>query len=704
MLSSQMPPAHAARRKRIAFARTGLYGLLFWSIATALAHELDDDSATVEAPEVEVFGHYENAVGTSDAASQGVINAALIRDRPALRAGEVLEFVPGMVVTQHSGSGKANQYFVRGINLDHGTDFAVQVDGMPVNLRTHGHGQGYADVNFVIPELVSRIDYSKGPYFAEQGDFSSAGAAHFRMRDRLPENLATVSVGTDHYLRALLGHSPKVGDGDLLYALEWTGYDGPWVNPENLRKLNGLVRYNHGGADHGFSVTGMFYQADWDATDQIPRRAVASGAVDRVGAVDPSDGGETSRYSLSANLRHALGGGQAQADLYVVRYEMGLWSNFEYFLNDTANGDQFQQVDRRTLYGANLHYSLPAAWAGLQMQNRIGLQMRRDDIAEVALNHTKTRQFLSTTRRDEVMQDSVGVFLENTTQWSEWARTLVGLRADYYRFDVRSNLAANSGELDDAVYSPKLGAVFGPWSRTEVFVNAGYGFHSNDARGTVITVDPADGVTPADRVTPLVKTRGAELGFRSELLQDVQSSLALWRLELDSELLFIGDAGTTEAGRPSRRQGIEWMTTWRPMPWLMIDLDVDFSRSKFTDNDPAGSHIPGSIERAVKAGIYVDSVGPWSGALLVRHFGPRPLVEDDSVRSGSTTLTNLRVGYELGKRWRAQLDVLNLFDREDSDIEYYYESRLQGEPGPVADVHFHPVESRQVRLAVSARF
>lgn len=697
-------PASANRFTGRSVALICLTGMLASPDAALLAHERSEEPTTVEAPAVEVFGHYENAVGTSDAASQGVINASLIGDRPALRAGEVLEFVPGMVVTQHSGSGKANQYFVRGINLDHGTDFAVHVDGMPVNLRTHGHGQGYADVNFIIPEVVSRVDYSKGPYFAEHGDFSSAGSAHFRLRDRLSENLASLTLGTDHYLRGLLAHSPELGKGNLLYALEWTGYDGPWVNPENLRKLNGMLRYSQGGADHGFSLTGMIYQADWDATDQIPRRAVTSGALDRFGAVDPTDGGETSRYSLSATLRHPIGDGQMQADLHVVRYELDLWSNFEYFLSDSTNGDQFQQVDRRTLYGANVQYSLPAVWEDRQMQNRVGVQVRRDDIGEVALNHTRARQLLSTTRRDKVIQDSVGVFLENTTQWSSWARTIAGLRADYFRFDVRSNLAANSGEVDDAVYSPKVGAVFGPWSRTEVFINAGGGFHSNDARGTVITVDPADGVTPIERVTPLVKTRGAELGVRTEFLQDVQSSVALWRLELDSELLFIGDAGTTEAGRPSRRQGIEWMTSWRPKPWLLLDLDVDLSRSEFTDQDSAGSHIPGSIERAVKAGIYVDELGPWSGALLVRHFGPRPLVEDDSVRSGSTTLTNLRVGYELDKRWRAQLDVLNLFDREDSDIEYYYESQLQGEAGPVADVHFHPVESRQVRLSISARF
>jgi len=659
---------------------------------------------SVDGPTVEVIGHYLKGIGSSDAASQGSVTRNLIENRPTLRAGEVLEFVPGMIVTQHSGSGKANQYFLRGFNLDHGTDFSVNVDGMPVNMRTHGHGQGYADVNFIIPELVERIDYTKGPYFAEQGDFSSAGSAHFRLSRALERSLGSVTLGTDDYLRALWASSPTVGAGNLLYAVEWTGYDGPWVNPENLRKINGALRYSQSQGDTKVSFTGLFYQADWDATDQIPKRAVDSGQVDRFGAIDASDGGETRRFSLSANGQSRVGEGLLSADAYYIDYELDLWSNFTFFLDDPVNGDQFQQVDRRGLYGGNVSYNFPLSLGSLNTNNRIGLQLRRDRISEVALNHTKARQFLSTTRSDSVTQQSIGWFADSTVQWTDWARTVIGLRGDHYRFSVRSNLPANSGQLSDDIVSPKFTAVLGLWSKTELFLNYGQGFHSNDARGTVISVDPADGVTPVDRVTPLVRTHGAELGLRTEWIAGVQSSLALWRLDVDSELLFIGDAGNTEASRPSRRQGIEWITNWRPLDWLLLDLDVDFSKSKFRDQDPAGNHIPGSVERAIQVGLYVNDLGPWNGALLVRHFGPRPLIEDNSVRSNSTTLTNLRLGYTFAKHWNLNLDVLNLFDRKDSDIEYYYESQLAGEPGPVEDVHFHPVESRQIRLTFSGRF
>jgi outer membrane receptor protein involved in Fe transport len=262
----------------------------------------------------------------------------------------------------------------------------------------------------------------------------------------------------------------------------------------------------------------------------------------------------------------------------------------------------------------------------------------------------------------------------------------------------------NSGSLNDMIYSPKLSAVFGPWARTEYFVNYGYGFHSNDARGTVITVDPNDPLTPADPVTPLAKTRGAEIGVKTEAIPGLQSTLSLWQLELDSELLFIGDAGTTEASRPSLRRGMEWSNHWIVKPWLLLDLDVSLSRARFTDEDPAGDYIPGSIERVVSGGVSVADVGPWSASVIVRYFGPRPLIEDNSVRSSATLLTNLRAGYRIDKRWNVILDVFNLFDREASDIEYLYESQLTGEPGPVEDIHFHPVEPRNLRLTLSGRF
>ncbi|WP_354670179.1 TonB-dependent receptor [Janthinobacterium sp. SUN120] len=652
---------------------------------------------------VRVTGHYDNAVGTSDAASQGVITNELIVNRPALRTGELLEFVPGLIVTQHSGDGKANQYFLRGFNLDHGTDFATYVDGMPVNMRTHAHGQGYSDLNFLIPELVQRIDYKKGPYFAGEGDFSSAGSARIRLADKLPQGQASVSVGQHGYVRGVVADSAAAGPGTLLYGLEVNRNNGPWDVPENVRKYSGVLRYSQGTPDDGFSVTGMAYRNSWNATDQVPLRAVASGQIGRFGSLAPSDGGDTSRYSLSYAMRKRTEKGLFELDAYLIRSQLELNSDFTYFLANPVAGDQFQQSERRTVAGVNAAESWSTELAGLPMRNKVGVQARYDRLSPVGLYNTVERVRQSTVREDRVREASVGLYGENTVQWLPWLRSVAGLRYDAYRFNVASSIAGNSGTANDHVVSPKLSLILGPWSKTEFFVNYGKGFHSNDARGTTQTRLP-DGQA-ATPVTPLVPTKGVELGARTEWLPGLQSSLALWRLDIASELLFVGDAGETEASRASRRHGIEWNNHYIAAPWLLFDLDLAASRSRYTQNDPAGNHIPGAIDKVASFGVTVTDQGPWSGAFQLRYFGPRPLIEDNSVRSASTTLAYARLAYQLNRKTRLSLDVFNLFDKRASDIDYYYASRLPGEAADgVNDRHFHPVEPRSVRLTLSYAF
>jgi outer membrane receptor protein involved in Fe transport len=399
-----------------------------------------------------------------------------------------------------------------------------------------------------------------------------------------------------------------------------------------------------------------------------------------------------------------LGTGQGRLDAYVIRYELDLWSNFTYFLDDPVNGDQFQQSDRRTVYGINPSYAWPMKLGALEMTNTIGLQTRYDDIGRVALYSTRARGILSTTREDSVRESSIGVYAENATQWTKWLRSVVGLRGDFYNFDVDSSIAANSGSKDDSMVSPKLALIFGPWSKTEFFVNGGYGFHSNDARGTTITLDPKT-LLPAEPVDPLVRTKGAEVGARTEIIKGLQSSLALWMLKQDSELLFVGDAGTTEASRPSKREGIEWINYYRPLPWLLVDAEFAWTKARFEDDDPVGDRIPGALEQMAQVGVTIEDLNRWTAALQLRYFGPRPLIEDNSVRSESTTVANLRVGYALTKNLRLQLDVLNLFDSDDDDITYFYESFIPAiDAAPVEDKHLHPVESRQFRFSVIAYF
>lgn len=638
------------------------------------------------------------------AASAIRISGREVNAVPFSRPGEALEVVPGLIVTQHSGEGKANQYFLRGFNLDHGTDLAISVDGMPVNMPTHGHGQGYADINFLIPELIQSVNVRKGPYFADQGDFASAGAVAIDYVNKLPNNIAEMTFGSFGYRRALAAGSTAVGAGTLLAAIEANKYDGPWDVPDDVRKLNGVLRYSQGTATDGLTLTAMAYSNGWNSTDQVPQRAIDQGLINRLGTLDPTDGGTSSRFSLSGNWAQSSEYGQTNVSAYVVRSDLRLFNNFTYFLDNPVNGDQFSQLDGRTLGGFDARHAFDWRFAGLESQTRVGVQSRYDDI-HVGLFKTEQRSWLSTVRDDRVQEGNVGLWTDTTTRWTDWLRTTVGIREDFFAGHVFSDTPENSGNAQASMASPKAGLVLGPWYKTEFYGNAGYGLHSNDIRGATISVDPNDKVTPLDRVPLLVRSRGAELGIRTRVIEGLTSSLAVFVLDFDSELLFVGDAGTTEPSRPSRRVGIEWTNQYKPLPWMTVDLDVAQTHARFTDFDPAGAYIPGAPAWVASSAITLGGDTGWFGALKARYFGPRPLIEDDSVRSRSSLIFNARAGYRFDNGLRVQLDVLNLFNAQTNQIEYYYLSRLPGEPiDGVADRHVHPAEPLAVRLTVAARF
>jgi hypothetical protein len=623
---------------------------------------------------------------------------------PFTRVGEALEVVPGLIVTQHSGEGKANQYFLRGFNLDHGTDLSIKIDGMPVNMPTHGHGQGYADINFLIPELIQSVNVRKGPYYADVGDFSSAGSVAIDYLNKLPKNLAEVTFGSFGYRRGVAAGSTAVGAGTMLAAIEGIKYDGPWDVPDNVRKISGVLRYSQGTATDGLTLTAMAYSNGWNSTDQVAQRAIDQGIIGRFGTLDPTDGGVSSRFSLSSNFSHSSEYGQSKVSAYVVRSDLQLYNNFTNFLDNPVNGDQFNQLDRRTLGGFDARHAFDWRLGGLETQTRVGMQSRFDDI-HVGLFKTEQRSVLSTVREDRVQEGNVGFWTDTTTRWNDWLRTTVGIREDIFAGHVLSDTPENSGNAQATITSPKAGIVLGPWYKTEFYGNAGYGLHSNDIRGATITVDPIDKVTPQDRVPLLVRSKGAELGIRIKAIEGLTSSVAVFVLDFDSELLFVGDAGTTEASRPSRRVGVEWVNQYKPKPWLAFDLDVAYTRARFTDFDAAGNFIPGAPAWIASGAITLGGETGWFGALKARYFGPRPLIEDDSVRSLSSLIFNARAGYRFDNGMRLQLDVLNLFNAKTNQIEYYYLSRLPGEPiGGVADRHVHPAEPLAVRLTLAGRF
>ena len=577
---------------------------------------------------------------------------------------------------------------------------------MPVNQRTHGHGQGYSDLNFLITDLVSGLQYKKGPYYADEGDFSAAGAIHLKLPDRLDKGIGEVGAGGYGYRRLLLADSPRVGNGNLLYALEAFHNDGPWTKPDDYRKFNGMLRYGEGTAQNGFNLTAMAYQGTWNATNQIPKRAVDAGLIGRFDTLDPSDGGESSRYSVSGAWNKTGRNTATTANAYVIRSKLNLWNNFTFFQDDPVNGDQFEQTDRRVTSGFNAKHTVFGKWGARDVENTFGVQTRNDNI-KVGLFSTAQRTRLSTTREDHVVETSGALYYQNNLRWTNWFRTVTGLRADFYRGAVTSDNPLNSGKVNDHLVSPKLGLVFGPWAKTEYYLNYGRGFHSNDMRGATISVDPKTPANAATREALLVRATGFEAGLRTAIIPHLQSSLAVFRLDIQSELLFQGDAGTTaDSGRPSRRVGFEFSNLYTPTHWLILDADVAFTRARFSDIDVlgVGDRVPGSIEGVATITASVDNLGPYYGSARLRYFGPRPLIEDNTLRSNSTTLLSARVGYKIDKKARVQLDVFNLLNRRASQIDYAYTSQLRSEAAPVNDIHFHPTEPRSFRISAILNF
>ncbi|MGD2132952.1 MAG: TonB-dependent receptor [Maricaulaceae bacterium] len=645
-----------------------------------------------------IFGRAVDLTGEAQSASEGVVGYGDFSLRPMLRPGELVEVIPGMIATQHSGGGKANQYFLRGFNLDHGTDFAGSIDGVPLNLRSHPHMNGYLDINFIIPEVIETVEFAKGTHHVALSDFSVAGAATFNTYDSVDQGFIGADVDSDGFYRLIAVDSYELGgDATLLYAANAEFNEGPFDVSEDLEKYSGMLKYSFPFRDGRLTASLIGYDSEWYATDQIPLRAVESGMISRFGSLDPNLGGKTHRYIAS------LRGEWDRASLtgYVQNYALDLYGNPTFFI-DQVNGDEFVQVGRRWSYGANGEIERDLGLHDGNSWVRLGFDTHFDDIDQTGLFLTTDRAPRETIRDDAVEAWKSGAFAEVGVDWTDRFRTSVGLRADHYAFDVSAVRPENSGDGSDTIFSPKASAVFATSDALEFYANYGQGFHTNDARGVVITVDPATG-DPADPVDLLVRGEGAELGLRYHPSGDFNFSLAAFALELDSESIFVGDAGTSEPSGGTERSGIEAAAFWQPNPWLALDASAAWSHARFADEPSGADRIPNSVELVAGAGATVLFDNGVTGSLRVRYLGESPLIEANSVRSDPTTLTNLGVEKNFGS-FSLGLDVLNVFDVEDNDITYFYESQLLGEAAPVEDIHFHPVHPRSFKLVMRADF
>jgi hypothetical protein len=664
-------------------------------------------------PEVEVSASRYSLIGVADSASEGVAGQFQIGNRVVARTGELLEVVPGLIVSQHSGDGKANQYFLRGFNLDHGIDFKMSLDGMPINQRSHAHGQGWADLNPLIPELISSIHYRKGPYYAADGDFANAGSANIYYADKIDRGLASFGLGQNGFYRTLLSDAPKFKDGNMLYALELSHYDGPWDNPDNYNKLNGLLRYAQGGQANGFNLTAMAYSGRWNSTDQIPWNEYKQGLISRWGAMDKSSGAWAHRYSLSGEWRSADADSSTLVQAYVINNYLDLYSNFEYGANS-----QFNQRDSRVTSGINASRTLNMSGLGKEAANTLGVQIQHDQIQNgLFSSRQRTRiacqigdpsdpSVTEQCRRDRIGQSSIGVYAENHVHWNDWFRTVAGVRGDYFRFantSLETSLTGvnNTATVNDFIASPKLNLVFGPWQKTEYYYSAGNGYHSNDARGVTI----GSGI----RANGLVRTFGQEVGVRTEFIDGLQTTLAIFQLDNASEIVYIGDAGRTEdSGRRSRRTGFEFNNYFKANRWLTIDADYALARARFRDPADEGNYIPGAVEGVASIAAIVDDGGTYSGSLQLRHFGPRPLTGDNSLRSNSTTTLNGKLGYRVSNDTRIEFIGFNLLNSKQSAIDYAVDSYTPpGSTTPLPDGTyrvFHPIEPLNFRVMLITRY
>ena len=667
-------------------------------------------------PEVVVTASRVNLLGVAITASQGSVTQKELELRPAYRVGQLLESTPGLVVTVHSGEGKANQYLLRGFNLDHGTDIANFVDDVPINRPTNTHGQGYSDLNFLMPEIANGLDFTKGPYYAAVGDFGAVASTHIHLADDIPGQMS-LSAGTLGVYNGFLGGTAHLGDADRLLAAVYLGHvDGPFTHSDNFRKIAGTLRYSHGTDADGYSLTAMYYHGLGNLTTDQPLRAVQEGLIDRYGTLDPSDGNRSERLSVSAHYGVTGVGWAFTAGAYVIHSRMTLWNDFTHFLDDPVNGDQEVQTEDRTTAGGQAAFQFRTMLLGVETDTTLGVQGRYDD-AYVDRRHTDHRAVLGyceieqasgpavpvvavglACSADRVHLGDVGPYAETTTRWTAWLRTILGVREEFYAADDHSFTTGFSGSQSQTLFQPKGSLVLGPWWKTEVYFSAGQGFHSDDVRGVFGTVPLVGEPTAAGHTPLLSKATGEEIGVRTNLVPKLAVQVAVFQEDFNSELEYDQDVGQDTASAPSRRQGVELSGQYKPFPWIELNTDLAFSNARYRGDYPlfglATPYIANAPDFIGSFGVLIDNLGSWFGGLQWRDLGPYPINDGEKEpQDKGYSEINVDLGYKVNPRLKLQLSVFNLLNTKADSAAYYYTSRLPGEPAAgIADFQLHPLE------------
>lgn len=610
--------------------------------------------------------------------------------RPHLTTQDLLRLVPGLFIAQHAGGGKAEQLFLRGFDVDHGTDVAISVDNMPVNMVSHAHGQGYADLHFVIPETVERMNFAKGPYDAKIGNLNTAGSVQFQTRNYLPNNLVKTEFGSYNTYRGvtmlnLLNKNDTTDRRHNAYvAAEYIYSRSFFDSPQDFSKVNLFGKYT-GQLDKStqLSFSLSSFNSKWDASGQIPDRAVNRGLISRYGSIDPSEGGGTARYNANLALTKKLDNDAViQTNLYYVKYKFSLYSNFTFFKNDTVNGDQINQYEDRNIFGYNGSYSKEVELGGIRLRSTAGISLRDDQVGLIGLTHTRNRAFLSDVKKGSAHETNFGAYLDETFYFSPKLSLNIGLRYDELHFAYRNMIVDSVDDKQTAskgIVNPKFNLRYNPFSKVQVYVNAGSGFHSNDTRIAVISPN-----------TSLARAVSGDIGFNAQLFRRLYLNAAVWGMNLESELVYVGDEGTFEASGRTQRIGLDVSARLQLAQWLFLDGDLNLAKPRFLDAPEGANYIPLAPTVTSIAGINVRSKNGFTASLRYRYIGDRPANEDNTIVANGYFITDIVAGYNHKNKYQIGFLIENLFNEDWKEAQFATESRLKGEPAPVDEIHYTP--------------
>jgi outer membrane cobalamin receptor len=607
-----------------------------------------------------------------------------IKLRPTNTSQDILRMVPGLFIAQHAGGGKAEQIFLRGFDVDHGTDVNLEVDGLPVNMVSHAHGQGYSDLHFIIPEIVNYVDFNKGPYYADKGDFTTAGYVDFQTKNSLDNNFFKLEGGQFGTARGVVGVnivSPGNTTTQGYIASEFFMTDGFVESPQDFNRFNVTSKVSSRiGKNDQISLGLSFFTSRWDASGQIPTRAVDNGSITRFGSIDNTEGGKTSRTNINIKHQHQFeNGSYLNQQLYGIHYDFNLFSNFTFFLNDPVNGDQIQQTEGRMIYGYKTTYNNGGSIFGKVFKTEAGAGFRLDDVNNIALSRSVKREFLSDVKRGDVFEANYNAFINESLLLNEKWSLNAAARIDYFRFRYADKIDGQTGSASKIIVSPKFTVNYQASSNVHLYLRSGLGFHSNDAR--VIIEQDGENILP--------RAYGIDLGMNSKITDRLLINLALWKLDLQEEFVYVGDEGIVEPSGKTQREGIDLSLRYEILPWLFVDGDVNITKPRAKGEEEGMNYIPLAPDVSSIGGLSFRMKNGVNGSLRYRYLDDRPANENNSIIADGYFLADAVVNYTRSK-FEIGLSVENIFNIEWNEAQFDTESRLQNEQGSVSEIHFTP--------------